>query len=330
MKKTIIAAAFALMATATVSAQTQVMNIYKTDGTKITYKVANVDSVRFEEITEEDPEPVLQNQYAYNGEATDIKSVVVSPSLGEYAGYTVAVFAEEGVTDFETADPLLSIFVPAAYVGQEIDLADGTALVQDNNHDLEQPAGTLTLSFDEEHENVTVSLTMTEGDSEAAAQDIRVEYSGAFAITYQTSDELVITSADDEELIDKFISSVLRQKAADGTTSYGLGDANASSADGFSKGSYGVVFSVSADKQEDIIDLATEKDSYTLKLIDYKANTVETGVVSGTIATSEKDGKVYLYLNATMESGMNVSFDYFEEVTDVDDLSPMVPASDAE
>lgn len=319
---------FALMTAATATAQTQVMNIYKTDGTKLTYKVADVQQVLFEEV--EEPEVTLNNQYAHNADVTDIKSVVVSESTGEYAGYTVAFFAQEGVTDFATADPLLSLFVYSASVGQTLDLSEGTALVQDASCEFVQPAGTLTLSFDRLGNNINVSLDMNEASSEVEqAQRVRVEYNGAFETTYQTSDELVITSADSSVLLDQAITSVLRQQPAEtgGATFFGLGDANASTAVGYLEGKYGVLFSVSAAKLGSTVDLATETDSYTFKLIDYTAGTVDEAVASGTITTIEKDGKVYIALNATMTSGVTVAFDYFAAVTDVDDITPMIPVS---
>lgn len=327
MKKTIIAAALALMTAATAMAQSQVMNIYKTDGTKVIYHLAKVDSVRFGEIV--DPEPELHNQYSYNGELTDIKSVVVCPIMGEAAGHIWAFYAEENVTDFETYDPLLSIYV-AAEAGEDtihLESENSGTMIQISNHKVQEPKGTLVVDIDDDDPSIIImSLDMQEGASGAEEQKIRLEYTGTFATTYQTSDELIVTSADDEELIDKYISSVLRQKAADGTISYGFGDANAKTASGFSTGQYGVLFSLGAAAEKDaLIDLATDKANYTLKFIDYKNNTVETSVTSGSFVTNEKDDKVYIYLNATLESGVNVAFDYFEEVTDVDDLTPMVP-----
>lgn len=274
------------------------------------------------------PTLTLNNQYAYNYDVTDIKSVVVSESTGDYAGYTVAFFAEEGVTGFDSADPLLSFFVYSTYVGEPVDLAGEGAMLMDAHWTFYQPMGTLLLSFDGQ-DNISVSLDAKEGATWAGDQSVRVEYSGAYEVTYQTSDELVITGADGDELEDKYISSVLRQQPteAGGATSFGLGSANASTAEGFLKGSYGVLFSVSAAKLGATVDLATEKDGYTFKLIDYAAGTVDEDVASGTITTAEKNGYTYILLNVTMTSGVTVAFDYFDEVTDVDDLLPMVPVS---
>lgn len=279
------------------------------------------------------PTLTLNNQYAYNYDVTDIKSVVVCETTGDNAGYTVAFYATEGVTDFSSAEPLLSLFVSSSYVGQTIDLSSETeepaAMIQDANWTFMQTVGSLTLSFDRLGANIAVSLDVKEGSSWAGDQRVRIEYSGAFETTYQTSDELVITSADSSVLLDQAITSVLRQQPAEtgGATFFGLGDANASTAEGYLEGKYGVLFSVSAAKLGSTVDLATETDSYTFKLIDYTAGTVDEAVASGTITTIEKDGKVYIALNATMTSGVTVAFDYFAAVTDVDDITPMIPVS---
>lgn len=278
------------------------------------------------------PELQLVNQYAYNSDVTDIKSVVLV-DYADYGGYMLAFFKEEGVTGFEESDPLLSLFVSYDKLGEEVDLATGTeemtGYIMDNNWEFVQPTGTMTVSFDRLKTNVTVSIDAIEGSAWAGDQEVRVEYAGSFVTTYMTSDELVITDADDNELIDKYISSVLRQQPAEagGATAFGIGDANAATPDGFLNGKYGVYFSVAASKLGGTVDLAEDKDSYAFKLIDYTAGTVDENVASGTITTDEKDGYVYIKLNAVMTSGVTVSFDYFEEATDVEDLSPMIPTA---
>lgn len=271
----------------------------------------------------------LSNQYAHNYDVTDIKSVVLAESYGDY---TIAFYKEEGVTSFDDEngfDPLASLMISSEALGEDINLAEAseTPMLQAADWTFMSIGGTLRVAFDRMKTNVTVSLNATEGASWAGDHTIRIEYSGSFATTYQTSDELIINDAEGEELIDKYISSVLRQQPAEagGSTVFGLGDANASTAEGFLKGKYGVQFSVSASKLNSTIDLATETSSYNFKLIDYTTGTYDEDVASGTITTDEKDGMVYIKLDVTMTSGQTVQFDYFEEVTDVDDLSPMIP-----
>lgn len=271
----------------------------------------------------------LTNQYAHNYDVTDIKSVVLSETSGYY---TIGFYKEEGVTSFDDEngfDPLASLMISSEALGQDVELSgeSETAMLQAADWTFMTLQGTLRVAFDRMKKNITVSLNATEGASWAGDHTIRIEYSGSFATTYQTTDELVINDAEGEELLDKYISSVLRQQPAEtgGTTVFGLGDANASTAEGFLKGKYGVQFSVSAAKLNGTIDLATETDSYNFKLIDYATGTYEEEVTSGTITTNEKDGKVYILLDVTMKSGKTVQFDYFEEVTDVTDLSPMIP-----
>lgn len=322
MRKILLTACLSVLFCGALQAQTQVMNVFKSDGTKVTYNVADIENVLFE-----DAPVTLQNQYAYNSEVTDIKSVVLAPTMG---GYVVSLYREEGITSFddeEADDPLLSFWLSNEAVGADNDLSEGNVQLMVKDCKFTEPQGTLNMSFDRMKTTVTISLNVKEGAQTDAEQNVRAEYSGAFATTYQTTDELIINDAEGEEIIDEYISSVLRQLPATtgGSTVFGLGDANASTAEGFLKGQYGVQFSVSASKLNSTIDLATETGSYTFKLIDYTTGTYDENVASGTITTDEKDGMVYINLDVTMQSGQTVAFDYFEEVTDVDDLSGMIP-----
>lgn len=99
-------------------------------------------------------------------------------------------------------------------------------------------------------------------------------------------------------------------------------------ADGLLAGKIGVAVSISASKlYNGTIDLATDADSYTLKYIDYATRVTYEKVKAGTITTAkDKDGKLYIKINATFDDNRTIELEYYGATTSVESLDGMTPA----
>ena len=128
---------------------------------------------------------------------------------------------------------------------------------------------------------------------------------------------------------------MLRVAAASGSgnpTLFGFGTVAATAAEDLTTGEYGVYISLSASKvYNGDVDLATEKDSYTVKLVKYTEGGAEyilDEVTEGTLSTSlnSKTRKVTLTLDAVMKDGTAVTAKYEGVPADVESIEAMVPA----
>lgn len=319
MKKTIITMLFGMALGTAATAQTQVMTVIKKDGTKQTFRVAQVEKVAFEQ--REMPE--LTNQFAVNDDAVNISGVTERQDA-EGTTYTVYIENDAAVVGYQS---YVTIYVASDLIGKEIDLATADpsqVSVTATYPEYESLEGTLKVSYDKFKKNVTLALeSLTDrGD------DLRLAYTGAFDVTYTATNEFGFTPAEGSTTT-YAIPSVLRVKAAEqgGSTSIAFGNVQAAVAEDLLTADNAVWFTLSASKlYNGSVDLATEKESYTFRFIDYATGTVYEDVTEGTITTaSTSDGKVYFKLNATLADGTVVEGEYFGEMTDVESLDAMIP-----
>lgn len=121
---------------------------------------------------------------------------------------------------------------------------------------------------------------------------------------------------------------VLNPATVGAATTFAFGDVEATTADGLLAGKIGVAVSISASKlYNGTIDLATDADSYTLKYIDYATRVTYEKVKAGTITTAkDKDGKLYIKINATFDDNRTIELEYYGATTSVESLEGMTPA----
>ena len=121
---------------------------------------------------------------------------------------------------------------------------------------------------------------------------------------------------------------VLNPATTGAATTFAFGDVEATTADGLLAGKIGVAVSISASKlYNGTIDLAADADSYTLKYIDYATRVTYEKVKAGTITTAkDKDGKLYIKINATFDDNRTIELEYYGATTSVESLDGMTPA----
>ncbi len=303
----------------------QVMTVVKTDGTEVSYDVSSVERVVFEEA--ELPEPTtLNNQYQYlfDSNVHSIGSVVM---LQEDGGYRFYIYNKAGIVDASDSDAAFTLWLASSAMGQTLNIEEaltaGTLRITNNIIDAGvQPTGTLTAKFGRIGTQVEISL-----ESQYAGCDFRAAYNGAYTETYSASGLFSVTPAEGTAT-EESVGSVLRIPGTAGASvNFALGSVEAATASDYLSDDYAVWFSVSASKAYNgDVDLATEKDSYTFRLFDYATGTYDEAVASGTITTRQStDGRVLIKLNATMESGVVVTAEYYGAVTDVESLDGMIP-----
>lgn len=145
---------------------------------------------------------------------------------------------------------------------------------------------------------------------------------------------LAVTPAGGETQKFSSIPVLFRQSPSEtgGATIFGLGTVDAESPADLVAGEYGVCFSLSAATlYTPDLDLAENKDSYTLKLIkyengelDYVLDEVESG--SLTTAVDNKTRKVTVALNAKFTDGTEIMVDYCGAATAAETVEDMIPA----
>lgn len=130
------------------------------------------------------------------------------------------------------------------------------------------------------------------------------------------------------------IPVMLRVKAAEtgAATQFGFGTVSATDASGLVDGEYGMYLKVSALKiYAGDIDLATETESYSMRLIKYadgQAEEILEAVTSGRLTTkiNNKNNQVTINLEATFDNGTVVTANYVGRPADVESLDAMIPA----
>ena len=316
MKKYIATAALCLAAVLPTFAQTRrVMTVHQKDGTTKVYKVNSIENVTFTD----EALATLSNQWAYNDNVKDLSKVTMLDANGSY------VFALYG-SDSDTK-PVFELTIPQSLMGQKITLGadDAQDVKVAYNGETPKLTGTLKASFDKFKKNVTITL-----DAETADySDLRCKWTnGAFTQIYSATNSIKTTNVNDVKTYGVASALVLNPATVGAATTFAFGDVKAATADGLLAGKIGVAVSISASKlYNGTIDLAADADSYTLKYIDYATRITYEKVKAGTITTAQdKDGKLYIKINATFDDNRTIELEYHGATTTVESLDGMTPA----
>lgn len=316
MKKYIATAALCLATVLPTFAQTRrVMTVHQKDGTTKVYKVNSIENVTF---TDESL-ATLNNQWAYNDDVKDLSKVTMQDANGSY------VFALYG-SDSDTK-PVFELTIPQSLMGQKITLGSDDAQDVKVAYNGETPklTGTLQARFGKFKKNVTITLEAETADY----SDLRCNWTnGAFTQIYSATNSIKTTNVNDVKTYNVASALVLKPATVGAATTFAFGDVEATTADGLLAGKIGVAVSISASKlYNGTIDLATDADSYTLKYIDYATRVTYEKVKAGTITTAkDKDGKLYIKINATFDDNRTIELEYYGATTAVESLDGMTPA----
>ena len=316
MKKYIATAALCLATVLPTFAQTRrVMTVHQKDGTTKVYKVNSIEKVTFTD----EALATLRNQWAYNDDVKDLSKVTMLDANGSY------VFALYG-SDNDTK-PVFELTIPQSLMGHEITLGSDDAQDVKVAYNGETPklTGTLQARFGKSKKNVTITLEAETADY----SDLRCKWSnGAFTQIYTATNSIKTTNVNDVKTYNVASALVLNPATVGAATTFAFGDVEATTADGLLAGKIGVAVSISASKlYNGTIDLAADADSYTLKYIDYATRVTYEKVKAGTITTAkDKDGKLYIKINATFDDNRTIELEYYGATTAVESLDGMTPA----
>lgn len=315
MKKYIATAVLCLATVLPTFAQTRrVMTVHQKDGTTKVYKVNSIENVTFTD----EALATLSNQWAYNDDVKDLSKVTMLDANGSY------VFALYG-SDSDTK-PVFELTIPQSLMGQKITLGSDDAQDVKVAYNGETPklTGTLQARFGKFKKNVTISLEAETADY----SDLRCQWNSAFTQIYSATNSIKTTNVNDVKTYDVASALVLNPATVGAATTFAFGDVKATTADGLLAGKIGVAVSISASKlYNGTIDLATDADSYTLKYIDYATRVTYEKVKAGTITTAQdKDGKLYIKINATFDDNRTIELEYYGATTAVESLEGMTPA----
>lgn len=315
MKKYIATAALCLATVLPTFAQTRrVMTVHQKDGTTKVYKVNSIENVTFTD----EALATLSNQWAYNDDVKDLSKVTMQDVNGSY------VFALYG-SDSDTK-PVFELTIPQSLMGQKITLGSDDAQDVKVAYNGETPklTGTLQARFGKFKKNVTISLEAETADY----SDLRCQWNSAFTQIYSATNSIKTTNVNDVKTYDIASALVLNPATVGAATTFAFGDVEATTADGLLAGKIGVAVSISASKlYNGTIDLAADADSYTLKYIDYATRVTYEKVKAGTITTAkDKDGKLYIKINATFDDNRTIELEYYGATTAVESLDGMTPA----
>lgn len=316
MKKYIATAALCLATVLPTFAQTRrVMTVHQKDGTTKVYKVNSIENVTFTD----EALATLRNQWAYNDDVKDLSKVTMLDANGSYE------FALYG-SDNDTK-PVFELTIPQSLMGQEITLGSDNAQDVKVAYNGETPklTGTLQARFGKSKKNVTITLEAETADY----SDLRCKWSnGAFTQIYTATNSIKTTNVNDVKTYNVASALVLNPATVGAATTFAFGDVEATTADGLLAGKIGVAVSISASKlYNGTIDLAADADSYTLKYIDYATRVTYEKVKAGTITTAkDKDGKLYIKINATFDDNRTIELEYYGATTSVESLDGMTPA----
>lgn len=315
MKKYIATAALCLATVLPTFAQTRrVMTVHQKDGTTKVYKVNSIENVTFTD----EALATLSNQWAYNDDVKDLSKVTMQDANGSY------VFALYG-SDSDTK-PVFKLTIPQSLMGQKITLGSDDAQDVKVAYNGETPklTGTLQARFGKFKKNVTITLEAETADY----SDLRCQWNSAFTQIYSATNSIKTTNVNDVKTYDIASALVLNPATVGAATTFAFGDVEATTADGLLAGKIGVAVSISASKlYNGTIDLAADADSYTLKYIDYATRVTYEKVKAGTITTAkDKDGKLYIKINATFDDNRTIELEYYGATTAVESLEGMTPA----
>lgn len=296
----------------------ETLTIHTTDGATTVFSVASIDSMTFGI-----KEPlVLKNQYAIDEQVSDIRKIEEVDAVDGFLSYNIYG---------ESTKAVIQVRIPNNMAGKTIDLATATAeecLITCVGCDTEgQATGTLKISKDKFGKNLTVALKAA-----WAATALEVAYTGAFETTYAATNSYRI-AATDETLDEQKIRTVFKHTdATGGATTFVLSATDTTEPGDLSTEDYAIWFSLSASTlHKGTIDLATNTNSYTLRLLDYttgkviEADEKTTGAITTYASTDGDDGKIFFRINATLADGTTLEAEYWGTTTEVDDLSAALP-----
>lgn len=318
MKKYMVTAALCLAAVLPTFAQTRrVMTVHQKDGTTKVYKVNSIENVTFTD----EALATLKNQWAYNDDVKELSKVTMLDANGSYE------FALYGSDSDSDTKPVFELTIPQSLMGQKITLGSDDA--QDvkvaYNGGTPKLTGTLQARFDKSKKNVTIKLEAETADY----SDLRCTWANsAFTQIYSATNSIKTTNVNDVKTYNVASALVLNPATVGAATTFAFGDVKATTADGLLAGKIGVAVSISASKlYNGTIDLAADADSYTLKYIDYATRVTYEKVKAGTITTAkDKDGKLYIKINATFDDNRTIELEYYGATTTVESLDGMTPA----
>ena len=317
MKKYIATAALCLATVLPTFAQTRrVMTVHQKDGTTKVYKVNSIENVTFTD----EALATLRNQWAYNDDVKDLSKVTMLDANGSYE---FALYGNDNDTK-----PVFELTIPQSLMGQEITLGSDDAQDVKVAYNGETPklTGTLQARFDKFKKNVTITLEAETADY----SDLRCKWSnGAFTQIYTATNSIKTTNVNDVKTYDIASALVLNPATTGAATIFAFGDVEATTADGLLAGKIGVAVSISASKlYNGTIDMVADANSYTLKYIDYATRITYDKVKAGTITTAQdKDGKLYIKINATFDDNRTVELEYYGTAATVESLDGMIPAA---
>ena len=316
MKKYIATAALCLATVLPTFAQTRrMMTVHQKDGTTKVYKVNSIENVTFTD----EALATLSNQWAYNDDVKDLSKVTM---LNANGSYEFALYGSDS-----NIKPVFELTIPQSLMGKNIILGSDDAQDVKVAYNGETPklTGTLQARFDKFKKNVTITLEAETADY----SDLRCKWSnGAFTQIYSATNSIKTTNVNDVKTYDIASALVLNPATTGAATTFAFGDVEATTADGLLAGKIGVAVSISASKlYNGTIDLAADADSYTLKYIDYATRVTYEKVKAGTITTAkDKDGKLYIKINATFDDNRTIELEYYGATTSVESLDGMTPA----
>lgn len=314
MKHYIATAALCLMAAVPTFAQQtkRVMTVIQKNGTKVEYKVDNVQNVTFTDVDV----PTLRNQVAYNNDIVDIDKVTMLQKAD------ASVFA---VYTADVGEPVLSITMPQSLLGTTVELGNGDAegvTVEYKGEEVKLD-GTLEVRLNKGSAIITLEAET------ADYNDLRCKYSKAYTQVYEATNTInVATAAGNSNF--GIASALVKAPSTTGeATTFAFGDATATTAQELLDGKVGVAVGIVPSKlYNGTIDMASDADSYTFKYIDYASRNVYEKVKSGTITTAQdSDGKLYIKVDAVMDDNSVVSLEYYGATTEVESLDDMIPAA---
>ena len=316
MKKYIATAALCLATVLPTFAQTRrMMTVHQKDGTTKVYKVNSIENVTFTD----EALATLSNQWAYNDDVKDLSKVTM---LDANDSYEFALYGSDS-----NIKPVFELTIPQSLMGKNIILGSDDAQDVKVAYNGETPklTGTLQARFDKSKKNVTITLEAETADY----SDLRCKWSNsAFTQIYSATNSIKTTNVNDVKTYDIASALVLNPATTGAATTFAFGDVEATTADGLLAGKIGVAVSISASKlYNGTIDLAADADSYTLKYIDYATRVTYEKVKAGTITTAkDKDGKLYIKINATFDDNRTIELEYYGATTSVESLDGMTPA----
>ena len=316
MKKYIATAALCLATVLPTFAQTRrMMTVHQKDGTTKVYKVNSIENVTFTD----EALATLSNQWAYNDDVKDLSKVTM---LNANGSYEFALYGSDS-----NIKPVFELTIPQSLMGKNIILGSDDAQDVKVAYNGETPklTGTLQARFDKSKKNVTITLEAETADY----SDLRCKWSNsAFTQIYSATNSIKTTNVNDVKTYDIASALVLNPATTGAATTFAFGDVEATTADGLLAGKIGVAVSISASKLDNgTIDLAADADSYTLKYIDYATRVTYEKVKAGTITTAkDKDGKLYIKINATFDDNRTIELEYYGATTSVESLDGMTPA----